>query len=147
MEGEGGTNREPLLLLPSIFPSIRVFSNESALHIRCVQLCATLWTVACQAPLFMGFSRQEYWSGLLCQCSGHKRCWFNLLWDHCSFLLGFDPWVGKIPWRRKWQPTSIFLPGKSHGQRSLADYSPWGCKESDTNYQLLGNAALGALFA
>jgi len=42
-----------------------------------------------------------------------------------------DPWVGKIPWRRKWQPTPIFLPGKSHGQRSLAGYSPWGCKESD----------------
>ena len=36
------------------------------------------------------------------------------------------PWVGKIPWRRKWQPTPVFLPGKSHGQRSLADYSPWG---------------------
>ena len=44
---------------------------------------------------------------------------------------GFDPWVGKIPWRRKWQPTSVFLPGESHGQRSLASYSPWGHKESD----------------
>ena len=38
---------------------------------------------------------------------------------------GFDTWVGKIPWRRKCQPTAIFLPGKSHGQRSLAGYSPW----------------------
>ena len=36
----------------------------------------------------------------------------------------FDPWVGKIPWRRKWQPTPVFLPGKSHGQRSLVGYSP-----------------------
>ena len=45
---------------------------------------------------------------------------------------GFHPWVGNIPWRRKWQPTPVFLPGKSHGQRSLAGYSPWGCKESDT---------------
>ena len=44
---------------------------------------------------------------------------------------GFDPWVGKIPWRRKQQPTPVFLPGESHGQRSLMDYSPWGCKESD----------------
>ena len=35
-------------------------------------------------------------------------------------------------WRRKWQPTPVFLPGKSHGQRSLVGYSPWGCKESDT---------------
>ena len=41
---------------------------------------------------------------------------------------GFDPWVGKIPWRRKWQPTPVFLPGKSHGERSLAGYSPWGCR-------------------
>ena len=45
---------------------------------------------------------------------------------------GFDPWVGKIPWRRKWQPTPVLLPGKSHGQRSLVGYSPWGHEESDT---------------
>ena len=38
----------------------------------------------------------------------------------------FDPWVGKVPWRRKWQPISVFLPGISHGQRSLVGYSPWG---------------------
>ena len=42
-----------------------------------------------------------------------------------------ETWVGKIPWRRKWQPTPVFLPGKFHGQRSLAAYSPWGHKESD----------------
>ena len=41
---------------------------------------------------------------------------------------GFDSWVGKIPWRRKWQPTPVFLPGESHGQRSLVGYSPWGRK-------------------
>ena len=40
----------------------------------------------------------------------------------------FDPLVVKIPWRRKWQPSPVFLPGKSHGQRSLAVYSPWGHK-------------------
>ena len=38
---------------------------------------------------------------------------------------GFDPWAGKIPWRREWPPTPLFLPGESHGQRSLAGYSPW----------------------
>ena len=43
----------------------------------------------------------------------------------------FDPWVGKISWRREWQPTPVFLPGKPHGQRSLGDYSPWGHKELD----------------
>ena len=42
--------------------------------------------------------------------------------------VGFDPWVGKIPWRRKWQPTLIFLPGESHRQRSLVGCSPWVTK-------------------
>ena len=50
-----------------------------------------------------------------------------------------SPWVWKIPWRRKWQPTPIFLPGKSHGQRSLADYGPWGRKESDMSQELNNN--------
>ena len=45
---------------------------------------------------------------------------------------GFDPWVRKILWRRAWQPTPVFLPGESHGQRSLAGYSPWGRSELDT---------------
>ena len=43
----------------------------------------------------------------------------------------FDPWVGKMPWRRAWQPTPIFLPGESHGQRSLVGYSAWGHEQSD----------------
>ena len=46
--------------------------------------------------------------------------------------LAFDPWVGKIPWRRKWQSILVFLPGKSHGQRSRACYSPLGSGKSDT---------------
>ena len=45
----------------------------------------------------------------------------------------FDPWVRKMPWRREWQPTLVFLPGEFHGQRSLAgSCSPWGLKESAT---------------
>ena len=48
----------------------------------------------------------------------------------------FDSWVGKIPWRKKWQPTPVLLPGKSHGQRSLVGYSSWGHKESDTTEKL-----------
>ena len=44
----------------------------------------------------------------------------------------FDSWVGKIPWRRKRQPTPVFLPEKSHGQRSLVGYNPWGCEEPHT---------------
>ena len=125
------------------------------------------WSVACQAPLSVEFSRQEYgngepvlspedlpipeiepWSPALqadslplsyqgspythtvyiyidryglprcsrgkeptCQCRSWKICEFN-------------PWVGKIPWRRARQPTSVFLPGKSHGQKRLGSYSP-----------------------
>ena len=49
---------------------------------------------------------------------------------------GFNPWVGKMPWRREWHPTPVFLPGKFHEQRSLASHSPWGCKELDTTEQL-----------
>ena len=53
---------------------------------------------------------------------------------------GINPWVRKIPWRRKWQPTPVFLLGKLHRQRSLAGSSsllcPWGHKESDTTQQL-----------
>ena len=48
----------------------------------------------------------------------------------------FDPSVGKIPWGRKWVPTPVFLPGESHGQKSLMGYSPWGHKESDTTEHL-----------
>ena len=44
---------------------------------------------------------------------------------------GFDPWVGKIPWRREWQPSPGLFPGESHGQRNLAGYSLQGCTESD----------------
>ena len=53
------------------------------------------------------------------QCRKHKRC-------------GFDPWVRKIPWRRAWQPTPVFMPRVSHGQRSLAGYGSQGSKELDT---------------
>ena len=49
---------------------------------------------------------------------------------------GFDPWVGKIPWRRKWQPTPVFLPGEPHGKRNLVGCSPWGRKELNTTERL-----------
>ena len=49
-----------------------------------------------------------------------------------GLITGSSHWVQKIPWRRKWKPTPVFLPGKSHGQRRLAGYSPGGCQQSDT---------------
>ena len=71
--------------------------------------------------------RQALWS----RCCGGKE-------STCQRRRrGFDSWVGKVPWRRTWKPTPAFLPGKFHGQRSLAGYSlPWGCKESDTTERL-----------
>ena len=61
----------------------------------------------------MGFPGGTSGKEPACQCRRHKRC-------------GFDPWVRKIPWRRAWQPTPVFLPGESHGQRSLTGYSTQG---------------------
>ena len=59
--------------------------------------------------------------------------WWLRQWRICLRLRRhrFDPWVGKIPWRRAWQSTPVFLPGESHRQRSLLGYSPRGSKESD----------------
>ena len=53
---------------------------------------------------------------------------------------GFHPWVRKTPWRRKWQLTPVFFPGKSHAHRSLVDYSPWGCQELDMTEWLNNNS-------
>ena len=64
--------------------------------------------------------------------SGSKESIFNALDTGDEGLI----WVRKIPWRRAWQPTSVFLPGEFHGQRSLAEYSLWGCKELDITEQL-----------
>ena len=57
-----------------------------------------------------------------------KWCYFVLFYDS----VGIPLYVCVLYWRRKWQHTPVLLPGKSHGQRSLAGYSPWGLKESDT---------------
>ena len=70
-----------------------------------------------------------------CQCRRCKRC-------------GFDPWVWKIPWRRAWQPTPVFLPGKSHGQRSLVGYSPWVVKSQTplSNWAHVHNMAIRSTY-
>ena len=73
--------------------------------------------------MIFGFTGGTTGKELACQCRRYKR--------H-----GFDPWVGKLPWRRKWLPTPVFFPGKSHGQRSLVSYSPWSRKEMDKFEQL-----------
>ena len=104
----------------------------------------TPWTAAHQAPPSMGFSRQEHWSGVPLPSPSDSLIHSLNTPSHVGFPggaavknppanvgdtgdVGLIPSLGKIPWRTKWQPTPIFLPGKSHGQRSLAYYSPWGC--------------------
>ena len=164
---------------------VYVLSRFSRVH-----LFVTPWTVARQAPLSMGLSRQEYWSGLSfpspedlsnpgieprspalqadslpAEPQGKPLCfkgkWFlcnvlskyilklwysinhGLLWwlsgketTWQSRRCEFDLWVGKIPWRRAWLPTPVFLPGEFHGQRSLTANSTWGSKELDMTERL-----------
>ena len=71
---------------------------------------------------------------------GKFTWWLSSKEPTCQFRRHrFHPWVGKIPWRRKRQPTLVFLPGKSQGQRSLVGYSPWSHEESNTTQRLNNN--------
>ena len=79
-----------------------------------INLTLTGWLSPKRAPRWLSGKKSAY------QC---RRC-------------GFDPWVRKTPWKRKWQSTTVFSSGKSHGHRNLAGYSSWDSKESDTTYQL-----------
>ena len=112
-----------LLLLPSIFSRIRIFPNKLALHIR--------WPKYWCLSFSIGTSNE--YSGLI----SFRIDWFegasfidqlvkNLHSMQESTCNAGDP--GSISRRRKWQPTPEFLPGKSHGQRNLVGYSPWGHK-------------------
>ena len=55
----------------------------------------------------------------------------------------FDPWVGRLPWRREWQPTPVFLPGEFHGWRGLMVYSPWNHRKSDMTETNTSNSTWG----
>ena len=76
------------------------------------------WATHLNWMLMHGLPRWHNGKESPCQCRRHKWCGFHL-------------WIWKISWRRKWQLTPVFFPGKFHGQRSLVSYSPWGHKESD----------------
>ena len=82
-----------------------------------------LWSVAKTKNLtkMPALARTQWLSSIESTCQGRRR--------------RFNSWVRKIPWRRKWQLTPVFLPGKSHGQRSLEGYGPWGRKKLDTTEQ------------
>ena len=157
-------------ILKEISPGCSLEKKVKVKSLSRVRLFATPWTVAYQAPLSMGFSRQECWSGLpfpspgdlpdpgsnlgLPQC---RQTLYHLSHQKVSLPNSFGStntkaslvaetakrlpamretrvpsWVGKIPWRRKWQPTPVFLPRESREWRNLVGYSPCGRKESDT---------------
>ena len=94
-------------------PSQKKIFSFSYLYNTCVH-AIQLWTINSE---LIGLPRWYSVKESVCQCRRHKRN-------------GFDPWVGKSPWSRKWQPAPVFLPEKFHEQRGLVGYSPWGCKES-----------------
>ena len=95
--------------------------QEKVFHIQLLSLCTAQgyaaeglnWSQPCTSQGFQGCTSGK---DLACQCRRHERC-------------EFDPWVRKIPWRRKWQPTPVFLPGESHGPRSLAG-TQWDMTEA-----------------
>ena len=89
----------------------RVFSNTTVWKHQFFGAQSSLW------------SNSHIWASLVAQTVKHLPAMRETR---------FNSWVGKIPWRRKWQPTPVLLPGKLHGLRSLVGYSPWGHKESDT---------------
>ena len=127
----------PLLLLPSNIPSIRVFSDESARPITWPKYWSFSFNISPSnehpglifrmnwLDLCLGITKLipgplRWLSGKesACQCRRHQ-------------IHRFDPWVGKIPWRRKWQPTPVFLPGESQGRGSLVGCRLWGHTELD----------------
>ena len=121
-----------------------------------VWLFETLWTLSHQTALSMEFSRQKYWNGLLCLPPGdlldtgikpmsltssaltdgfftYVSIYIHIELSSLCYTAGshYLPILYMavcISWRRAWQPTPVFLPGESYGQRNMAGYSPWGCR-------------------
>ena len=124
----------PLLLPPSIFPSSRVFPNESALRIRWSKDWSFSFNISTSIENSGLISFRMDWLDLLVVQGTLK----NLFQNHsskasvlqCSAF--FIVHLSYPHWRRKWQPTPVFLPGESHGQRSLVGCHLWGCTESNT---------------
>ena len=118
------------LLLRVIY---RDYSNEEIVCIKILYLCCVVCVCVCVFP----------WWDVVLYIGNVTLIKFNLtslmaqmvVCLHCR-RPRFDPWFGKIPWRRTWQPTPVFSPGKSQGQRSLVGYSPWGREELDTTERL-----------
>ena len=101
----GVKNEKPSILGPYIFMGGLTIIHDNNKKLNCI-MC------------YWGFPSGASGKELTCQCRRCERHRFN-------------PQVGKIPWKKAWQPTPLFLPGESHGQRNLVGYCPWGHKELD----------------
>ena len=131
-----------VLGLNASFP-LRAVLPRGSLVSLCVQLGNDIrLSGVCSAGLYLLSCRAWAWK---CSkfVSHHHQCssgldfglprWLSDKESACQYRrCRFDPWIMKIPWRREWQPTAVFLPGELHGQRSLAGYSLWSGEESDT---------------
>ena len=144
------------------------YNSISEVKVLFAQLCQNLWEpLDCSSPgssvhgifqakmlewIVIFFSRRSSWPRDLTPVSCITGGFFTIFAVelHGTVVKNplakqrweFDPCVGKISWRRKWQPTPVFLPGESHGHRSLVDYSPWGRKESYITERLNNNSRL-----
>ena len=130
---------QPLLCLLRSFRYFLCYINLSVvslgLFLQCLKLTEERHLLFQPTPYPMFFQKQSLrkgWISWVLRLSGQLggkesfcQCWRHKRW-------GFSPWVRRTPWRRKWQPTPVFLPGEFHGQRSLECCSPWGRKTLDT---------------
>ena len=121
----------PGLFLPlGMSPEFLWLPHRSLEHLLFLLAGVTLRRGFCCTSTFLGPAHGEVGS------PGGSSDKEPACWCRRPKNLGFSPWVGKIPWRRARQPTRVFFPGESQGQRSLEGYSPWGRKESDRTEQL-----------
>ena len=126
----------PLLLLPSVFPSNRVFSKESVLHIRWPKYWSFSFSISPSNECSGLISLRTDWldllavQGTLKSFLQHHSSKVSILWCSAFFMGQLSHPL--LLWRRKWQPTPVFLPGESQGWRSLVGCRLWGRTELDT---------------
>ena len=140
---------------PYLEPVCYSMSSSNCCFLTCIQISQEADQVVCYFHLVKNFpqfvvirtvkgfevvnkAEVDVFSGNFMLFQWSNRCWQFDLWFVClqCWRPRFDPWVRKMPWRRKWQPTPVLLPGKLHGQRSLGGYSPWGHKQLDMTERL-----------
>ena len=109
-----------------LFEFVNIESEEKVIYIN-NRICSEMSQFL--PPLWYLWVRTLSPSGLLTRSSGGANGKESTCQCRRSRI---NPWVGKIPWKREWQPTPVFLPGKSHGQRSLVSYTPWDHEQLDT---------------